>query len=779
MYSDEEEKKGFPIRDFLLKLILIIIFVLLLMWLLPTKNNQTEVDLSPLTNRIFNANIQEMKEAAIPYFTTERLPKNVGDEAKLTLQQMLDLKLLLPFTDKNGDSCDTQNSYVTVTKQETEYLMKVYLKCNDDEDYILVHIGCYSYCTTENGVCEKQETTTPTTTKPTNDPTTTTPKGPSCVLEITSGKKGENNWYVGNVKVSFKEKKTTASGAKITKYGISTSSTVTYNSNTALTVSKDGTTKVYGYVKDSNGKTAVCTITVKKDTVDPDCKLTVLSGTKNSSGHYVGTVKIGFASKTDVTSGIQAYGMDVTSKANYNSKSSYSVSKVGTTKVYGYVKDKAGHTKVCSTSVTIDEAKGEISQPSCQLEVTSGTLGNNNWYRSNIVIGFKSKSSTNGASIVSYGLGTNENYNGAKTYTISKDGNYVIKGYVKDSNGYTATCSITVKRDATKPSCSLSVTSGTLASDGSYTSNITIGFKSRSDATSGIDSYGIGKTTTYANNTSYTVTTTGTHTINGYVKDKAGNTNYCSITVTKKAQNYEYQYSKNIAATYSAWSAWKTSEYDCKNPPSFTNTSIYQAEDLGSTKEVSGYTYKVGKSITATQVKETGTASEKSCSGWTYYRSTTSTTKTYAIKVADDWNYVGLVSLTSPPTDTLSTKYVFVGMDWDRCGSTCTTTPYTTWKKYTRKVSTVTATDTITTGSSVSVKCTSYETKNTILYTTYSTIVGYEKTRTINYKTTCSYKYRKRTVTKEAYTDYKWSYYNDQTLLNDGYKMTGNKRLTN
>ena len=109
MYSDEEEKRGFPIRDFLLKLILIIIFVLLLMWLLPTKNGN-DVDLSPLTDRIFNANIQEMKEAAIPYFTTERLPKNVGDEKKLTLQEMLDLKLLLPFTDKNGDSCDTKNS---------------------------------------------------------------------------------------------------------------------------------------------------------------------------------------------------------------------------------------------------------------------------------------------------------------------------------------------------------------------------------------------------------------------------------------------------------------------------------------------------------------------------------------------------------------------------------------------------------------------------------------------------------------------------------------------
>ena len=782
MYSDDEEKRGFPIRDFLLRLVLIIIFVLLLMWLLPTKtiNNGSNVDLSPLTNRIFNANIQEMKEAAIPYFTTERLPKNVGDEVKLTLQEMLDLKLLLPFTDKNGDTCDTKNSYVTVTKEENEYILKVYLKCNDDEDYILVHIGCYSYCTTENGVCEKEEQKPATSTKPTTSPQTTTPKGPSCVLEIASGAKGENGWYVGNVKVRFKSKTTTSAGAKITKFGISTSSTATYNGNSAITVSKDGNSKVYGYVTDSNGKTAVCSITVKKDTVDPTCSITVLSGTKKANGSYVGTVKVGFSSRTDATSGVLAYGMDITSAPNYNSRTSYSVSKIGTTTVYGYVKDKAGHTKVCSTSVKVEEGdKGVISNPSCTLEIKSGTLGNNGWYRSDVNIGFKSKSSNNGATIVSWGLGTSENYNKANSYVVNKDGSYVVKGWVKDSNGYTAMCSITVKRDATKPSCSLGVTSGTKNSDGSYSSNVTVGWKSRSDAMSGVDVYGIGKSTTYSNNTSYTITTTGKHTIYGYIKDKAGNTNVCSITVEKKTQTYEYQYKKDFAATYGAWSAWKTSQYDCSKPPAFTKNSTYESEDLGSSQEISGYTYKVGKSIHATQVKQTGVVSEKACSGWTYYRTSTTSTKTYAIKVAEDWKYVGLVSLSAPPTDTLSTKYVFVGMDWDRCGSKCTTTPYTTWKKYTRSVSTRTATDTITTGSNVSVKCTSYETKNTILFSTYDVIVGYEKERTINYKKVCSYRYRSRTITKEAYTDYKWSYYNDQKLLNDGYKMTGNKRLTN
>ena len=151
-------------------------------------------------------------------------------------------------------------------------------------------------------------------------------------------------------------------------------------------------------------------------------------------------------------------------------------------------------------NVTIKESPKVVSKPSCELQVSSGTKGTNNWYTTNVVISFKTKTSTNGATITSYGIGTSETYNKLDKYTISKDGNHVIKGYVKDSNGYTATCSITIKRDATKPSCSLSVTSGTVANDGTYTSNITIGFKSKSDATSGMNSFGLGTSTTYKNN---------------------------------------------------------------------------------------------------------------------------------------------------------------------------------------------------------------------------------------------------------------------------------------
>ena len=186
------------------------------MWLLPIP------DLTGLNSRIFNANVGEMKDAAISYFTTDRLPQKEGDSVTLTLQQMLDMKLLLPFKDKNGKTCDTQKSYVTLTKKENEYEMKVNLKCSEEEDYIIVHLGCYSYC--ESAICEKEEEKTVINNGgSTKKPTSTNEGAPSCTLEVSSGKKGENNWYIGDVVIKFKTKKTTSSGATITSYGLGTS----------------------------------------------------------------------------------------------------------------------------------------------------------------------------------------------------------------------------------------------------------------------------------------------------------------------------------------------------------------------------------------------------------------------------------------------------------------------------------------------------------------------------------------------------------------------------
>ena len=75
----------------------------------------------------------------------------------------------------------------------------------------------------------------------------------------------------------------------------------------------------------------------------------------------------------------------------------------------------------------------------------------------------------------------------------------------------------------------------------------------------------------------------------------------------------------------------------------------------------------------------------------------------------------------------------------------------------------------------MSVKCTSYTDKTIKLFNTFSNIVGYEQTRTL--VDVYNYRIKYRTLLNGAYTDVKWSSYNDPVLLNKGYKMTGNYRL--
>lgn len=139
----EEERKGTGslLINLLLKILLIIVFIFILVWLFPTKNS-----LNPLYQEIFRNNVEAMKEAATTYFTNERLPKNVGDSVRLTLKEMLEMNLLLPFVDKYDKQCDLENSYVEITKTETEYELKVSLSCSKESAFIIEHLGCTDKC---------------------------------------------------------------------------------------------------------------------------------------------------------------------------------------------------------------------------------------------------------------------------------------------------------------------------------------------------------------------------------------------------------------------------------------------------------------------------------------------------------------------------------------------------------------------------------------------------------------------------------------------------------
>ena len=132
-----EKERNYFFRDLIVKILIVLLFVFLLMWLLPMPN------MAPLYDKIFSQNISSMTDAAKSYYTTARLPQEEGETKKLTLRDMLNNKMIIEFTDSNGKTCDADKSYVEVTKQNGEYIFKTNLSCGNEEDYVIEYFGCY------------------------------------------------------------------------------------------------------------------------------------------------------------------------------------------------------------------------------------------------------------------------------------------------------------------------------------------------------------------------------------------------------------------------------------------------------------------------------------------------------------------------------------------------------------------------------------------------------------------------------------------------------------
>ena len=92
----EERKEKFSFKSFFLTILLVLLFVFLMLWLFPTRsyvdqNLQSTHDierLEVLYDEIFANNVARMKDAAIGYFTNERMPQKVGESKKLTLKKI-------------------------------------------------------------------------------------------------------------------------------------------------------------------------------------------------------------------------------------------------------------------------------------------------------------------------------------------------------------------------------------------------------------------------------------------------------------------------------------------------------------------------------------------------------------------------------------------------------------------------------------------------------------------------------------------------------------------
>ena len=127
------------------------------------------------------------------------------------------------------------------------------------------------------------------------------------------------------------------------------------------------------------------------------CELEVTKGTLGSDGTYVSEVTVEFKSIQKISEEY-AIKKSIGTSDNARNKETYTITKSGTYPLNGYVQDEMGNKGTCSLTVKVS-----LSEPTCELEITEGTEGEDGWYTSDVEVAFKTMSSNSESSkIVKY-----------------------------------------------------------------------------------------------------------------------------------------------------------------------------------------------------------------------------------------------------------------------------------------------------------------------------------------------------------------------------------------
>lgn len=236
-------------------------------------------------------------------------------------------------------------------------------------------------------------------------------------------------------------------------------------------------------------------------------------------------------------------------------------------------------------------------------------------------------------------------------------------------------------------------------------------------------------------------------------------------------KQYLYEYQKSFSQAYSSWSPWSNKiKYTDSDNIQFGCSDLKCTEPLSDSPHLEqvGIAINYGtKFIEHIVYHQIGTYTQRACANYQYVKY-----DNYEY-VVGSWKSPVEVKLASRPKDTISTKYEFIGFDITACQNICEGTAYMKFRKYERDIIKVSGPGSIT------VTCTDYVYKQIPIFGTKVNVTSSREIINIEkvYEDVKYYHYKTRSITKEAYNDLKWSFYNDRGLLDTGYTYTGNKKV--
>ena len=163
MFTEYFRNNSFFTRNLLLKVLLLVGIILILIAVIPMfrgykqtnkkVNDELRIRQENSGDSMLRSNLNMMKDATLVYFKEDKLPTEKNETRKITLNDLYKNKLLQELKTSDKKSCDINKSYSELTKLDKDYLLRVYIKCGNKSDYMLLNVSNYSYCS--NTLCEK------------------------------------------------------------------------------------------------------------------------------------------------------------------------------------------------------------------------------------------------------------------------------------------------------------------------------------------------------------------------------------------------------------------------------------------------------------------------------------------------------------------------------------------------------------------------------------------------------------------------------------------------
>jgi hypothetical protein len=259
---------------------------------------------------------------------------------------------------------------------------------------------------------------------------------PQATLSVSAGTPGTNGWYTSDVTVH-------TSGTD------TISSPVTCTGDQQQTTETAGTSFNGSCTNDAGLTGDAAPITVKLDKTGPSAALSVTAGTAGTNGWYT----------SDVT--VHASGADTISDPVTCSADQQQTAETTGTPFNGSCTNDAGlATEASPLTVKLDKT----GPTGVSSSVTSGTLGANGWYTSDVTVHTTGVEDISGPADCS-----------ADQVLTTETAGQSVAGSCTNLAGLTTDAApLSIKLDKTGPSAALSVTAGTPGTNGWYTSNVTV-----------------------------------------------------------------------------------------------------------------------------------------------------------------------------------------------------------------------------------------------------------------------------------------------------------------